>query len=472
MSTKEQGASLVELILVIAIFAILATSAIGVTLGSFGINRLADQETKASFYAQEGIEAVTSLRNRDWDNLATGSYGLAVDSNLWKFSGSSDTNSIFTRTVTLDPVYRDINSLIVTSGGTLDSDTFKVTSTVTWSAGPSRSNDVVLTTYLTNFHKDWQNLAEFSTIDLTGNQNATKVQSTGNYAYAIRKGSAIDFIAVDISVPASASIVGSLALDDVSANIAVSGNYAYIASESDTQELQIIDISAPTTPSLVGTLDLTGNNNMTGIYVVGTTVYMTRIQASGPNREFIIVDASTPSAPTITGSLDLSNTPNEVFVSGNFAYLASTSNTEELTVISAATPSLPVQVGSLNLSGNDNAATVDGGSNFVVVGQLAGNLSVINTTSPASPTLEGSFSAGADINDLSVGHSDQNAMLATSHTTQEFQVIDISTHSSPSLFASFNAADVLLGIGYNALKDWAVAVGQSNTEEFVIYGPQ
>jgi hypothetical protein len=84
----------------------------------------------------------------------------------------------------------------------------------------------------------------------------------------------------------------------------------------------------------------------------------------------------------------------------------------------------------------------------------------------------GSIDSGANINDLAIGHSDQNAFLATSHATQEFQVIEISTPTAPTLLSAFDAADVTLGVGYNSSRDWAVAVGQANNQEFVVYGPQ
>jgi type II secretory pathway pseudopilin PulG len=477
MLSKRAGFGMVELILVIGLFAIVGTAGITTVLASFGLNRLADQETEATLFAQDGIEAVLSLRNRGWGNLTAGSVGVEVSNSLWQFGSPPDVAGDFSRTLTLSEVYRDSNGQIATEGGLLVTDTYRLDSVVTWSSGPGRSNQVELSTYLTNFHKAFVSLAAFVSIDLPGNQNATKVQSVGNYAYAIRQGSPVDFIIVNISDPLTPTIDGSLTLDGNSTNIAVSGNFAYVASTSNTQELQIVDISNPSSPTLAGSLDLTGSNDMTGVIVFGNTVYMTRVQGGGPSREFFVIDASVPALPLLLGTLDLADTPNEVYVNGDFAYLASSSNTQELQVISIAVPALPLQVGSLNLGGNGNGVTIDGGSGFVAVGTISsgpdnGFIYLIDVATPASPSLEGSLDSGSSINDLAIGQSDQLAFLATSHPTQEFQVIEIGDRTAPALLASHDGQAPHLGVGYNSLRNWAVAVGQSDTEEIVIYGPQ
>lgn len=153
------GQSVIEIIIAVAMFVIIAGSAVVTILGSFLTSRLAEEETQATVYAVEGIEAVQSIRNQGWIDflLATDcSAGCGLDSvGGWSFSGTSDNPDAlnkFTRVVSINDVER-VNGDIVESGGTVDDDTKKVASSVTWDFTPSRTNTVELTTYVTNWQE-------------------------------------------------------------------------------------------------------------------------------------------------------------------------------------------------------------------------------------------------------------------------------------------------------------------------------
>jgi len=156
MSTKSKsGQSIIEIIVAVSILIIIAATSVSAILGSFSTTRLAEEETQAALIAVEGLEAVQSIRNQDWSNLATGTYGLSNSGSLWSFSGSSDTDSSnkFTRTITISDIQRDfINSGdIVDSDGTLDLETKKITSTVVWDFTSARQNTVEMTSLLTHW---------------------------------------------------------------------------------------------------------------------------------------------------------------------------------------------------------------------------------------------------------------------------------------------------------------------------------
>jgi len=134
----QKGQSLIEVILAVALFVIIVSSIVMAVLGSFSSTRLAEEETQASLLAYEGIEGTKSIRNQSYANLTNGDHGLSKTGNTWSFSGSSDVNGKYTRTVNV-------------SDGS-DSETKKIISTVSWSFTPTRNNNVVYTAYLT----DWQ----------------------------------------------------------------------------------------------------------------------------------------------------------------------------------------------------------------------------------------------------------------------------------------------------------------------------
>jgi len=153
---SNKGQSIIEVIVAMAIFIIIASSSVIAVLGSFSTTRLAEEETQAALFATEGLEAAQSIRNQDWDNLTTGDHGLVNASSIWAFSGTSDDpngSDKFTRTIAVADVERDESGDVVESDGTVDEDTKKITATITWNFTPTRENTVEMVTYLTNWQK-------------------------------------------------------------------------------------------------------------------------------------------------------------------------------------------------------------------------------------------------------------------------------------------------------------------------------
>ncbi|RJQ35656.1 type II secretion system protein, partial [Candidatus Parcubacteria bacterium] len=151
-----RGFSLVELIIALTVFAILAAGVFYVVTNSYSNFYGSGDKQALAEYAQEGIEAVRAIRNNSWQDIidSIGNNGVAKASNgLWTFSGSSDTQGDLTRVVTIANVERDSNGNIVDSGGTDDPSTKKVTVTVS----ADGIDDYVLYTYLTDWSfKTWE----------------------------------------------------------------------------------------------------------------------------------------------------------------------------------------------------------------------------------------------------------------------------------------------------------------------------
>lgn len=149
---SQLGLSVIEILVAMSIFLIIAASITAVILGSFQSSRLAKEEDRASFLAKQGLEAVENIRNQNWANLVDGNYGLSNSGGSWSFSGSSDvTDAKYTRVILIESVQRDGNFDIVSSGGTVDNHTKKITSTVSWNFSPTRQNQISYTNYLTNW---------------------------------------------------------------------------------------------------------------------------------------------------------------------------------------------------------------------------------------------------------------------------------------------------------------------------------
>lgn len=159
---------MVELIVAIGIFAILASGVTYVVINSYSSFYGTGDRQAIYEYAQEGIEAVKTMQANSWQQIedAVGiNKGLARDaSGLWQFSGTSDTRGALTRVVLISDVQRDSEGDIVDAGGTNDVNTKKVTVTISGTG----IADYVSTTYITNWDgKSWRQtnwsggLAEF-----------------------------------------------------------------------------------------------------------------------------------------------------------------------------------------------------------------------------------------------------------------------------------------------------------------------
>lgn len=162
----NKGFGLVEVIVAMSLFLVVTVAGMSTITGSFSTNRLAEEETIAKFYAQSGIDSVRSIKNQGYANpfISTDcslGCGLGLTGPSWSWSGTDNSIGKYTRTITVSEVQRDVSGNVVTSGGTVDSNSKKVTSTVDWLFSPLRNNSVTLVTYLTNFRKTILSAAGF-----------------------------------------------------------------------------------------------------------------------------------------------------------------------------------------------------------------------------------------------------------------------------------------------------------------------
>ncbi len=114
------------------IFVLVSAFTTAVTYGEQGVV-IAGQRARASLVAEEGLEAVRTMRDYDFTSLVDGTYGIGQALGTWAFSGTSDTEDIFTRSVSIS---------------TVDVSTKLVTSTVTWPVSASRTGTITETAYM------------------------------------------------------------------------------------------------------------------------------------------------------------------------------------------------------------------------------------------------------------------------------------------------------------------------------------
>lgn len=149
----QAGFGLIEIIVAVGLLVTIVSVGLISIIGSVSTNRLGDEHTEATLKAQEGIEAVRSIKKQEWDNITPGEYGLDSSGGTWQLGPTPAPGDKFARIVRILPVKRDADGAIIESGGTVDPDTVKIESSVTWAYTPTRINTTAVSTYVTNFEK-------------------------------------------------------------------------------------------------------------------------------------------------------------------------------------------------------------------------------------------------------------------------------------------------------------------------------
>lgn len=460
LRTNQQGISVVEILLAVAVFGMLVTALSGALIYGRTATNTAGNRQRANMIAEEGIEAVRNIRDASFSNLTDGTFGVSKNSNQWITSGSSDTTDIFTRQVTI---------------ASADSKRKTITSTVSWPQG-NGTNQTSVTTELTNWMasivKTWAKPALEGGSDATGTTAGFKVATQGNYAYLVKKvsGSA-NFFIFDISTPTSPTLVKSLTIAGTPTNIAVNGNYAYVSNTSDTAELNIVNVTTPATASVVGNYNATGTGDGLGVFALGNYAYLSRA-ANGASDEFVIVNVTTPATPTRAGGYSLNISMYEPYVNSTGAYIATSSDTQEVLVLNLTLLSTITLGTSINLPGTTDATTIAGSGSNIVVGQGTAFYDV-NSAVILVPVVSGTVTLPSTINDVAINTSLNYAYAATANTTGQFQSIDISTWTAPAISGStaLPSTSLLTGIAYNATKDRVPGAASTTAQELPIFAP-
>ncbi len=150
----KKGFGLLEAVISIAVVSISLFSLAAVGQISFKASSEAARDIKAGYLAEEGFEALKTIRDNGWPGISSFSqeqdYFLFFSGGSWQATTSPQTiDGVFSRKFVLSPVYRDASDNIVSSG-VLDPDSRRAVLTVSWGQGKSR----VFITYLTNLFQN------------------------------------------------------------------------------------------------------------------------------------------------------------------------------------------------------------------------------------------------------------------------------------------------------------------------------
>jgi len=121
----QKGQSLIELVVALGVFVIVISALAYLVFNSYVAGRLAQEITQANFLAEEGLEKARSIRDNNWQDLTIGESTETIDGK-------------FTRTIKVDVIDADVNRK-------------KITSKIIWPFSGSKTQEIILVTYLTNW---------------------------------------------------------------------------------------------------------------------------------------------------------------------------------------------------------------------------------------------------------------------------------------------------------------------------------
>lgn len=460
---RQSGFSVVEVLLAAVVFGTLVTGLIGAVVYGRASSDSAADRAQAHFLAEEGIEATRNIGTAAYANLTAGNHGVAISAGQWAFSGVSDidTSGLYTRQVN------------VAAAGT---NRQAITSTVTWSQQGSTTGTVALASRLTNWAaslKLWTNAITAWSADATSTNDGLKVAVAGNYAFMVRATTTSNFIVANISNTAAPTIVFTGTVSNTPTNIAVSNGFVYITTNTAATGLLVYNVAAPSAPNLVNTVVFTGTAASQGVFVNGSYAYVVRAASStvGSN-EFNVLNVATPASAAVVGGYNNDIQMNEVYAAGNFAYVATSSTTQEMLTINVTNPTTPTLSNTYNPATTLTALTIGGYGTTVLLG-MGTTLDALGITTPGTPAHQANFTAAGTINDIDVDITNKFAFLGTSSTTGEFQVVSLA--SLPASMSLTKTVDVtgttstVNGVGYASALDVVVGASAADTQEVLVF---
>lgn len=484
----KKGQSLVEILLAMGLAAILLPALLTGLVTSREGKAQQSQRVATSALLKEAEDAVRSVREAGWDNIAIdGTYYPVASLSAWSLSAGSETISGYTRSVIISSVYRDASGNIVATGGTLDPSTKKVSVSVSWNAPVSSAvtSEFYLTRYLDNLTYVESTQAEFDTgtktgtstsstsggevllgaggygdwcnpnlnltpLDLPKNGVANAISAIEGRAFAGtgENASGVSFANVQItnSDPPSASILGTY--DGFKTNgIFGETDYAYLATDSNSNEVEIINLT--TNPySEAGWFNTPFSSaDATAVYVSGNRGYVT----AGWWLYVFDLSSKTGARPLVGFPHFLVGNGTSIVVSGNYAFVSVSGSPIEMQIIDISNPWSIFQAGYADVNGQDGKHVFinSTATRAYLVTNASASLReffIIDTTSKSGsrPTISSYEANGMNPKDLAVVTG--NKAIIVGSGAEEYQVIDVANESSPVRCGGLNLDTGVNGI--------------------------
>jgi hypothetical protein len=431
----RRGQTTLEVIIALTILTIALTSAVLVVTSGQSLSVDSEEGSQALRLAQKNIESSVSSAKADFFALAS----------------STSVQGEFTKTV------------IVTN---IDANTKQVVSRVAWSTDPLRTQNVELTTLVTNWQTvqdtggdtggsgasgNWCNPRTYGTVNLGAGESATGLDVVSSTVYMTATASSpskADFFIVNVSDPQNPAIISSIDTGPGLNALDTTADYAYVANNKTSKQFQVIDISNKASPVVVSSTTLPGiSQEAISIFYYNHKVYIGAQKGTGP--EFHVFDVSVPASPVALGSFEIGANVTSISVRSSTAYVAvsTADGGTGLELLNVSNPASISQISSLNTNEESLGLYLVGRKLYL--GAEEGDnteFSILDITTSTSIQTLGTKNIGADVNAVMVRNN--YAFLATSDSNKELQVYDISDPSNITPCATFNFPNFATSIDF------------------------
>lgn len=514
----SSGASLVELLLAIALFSIMLPALMTGFVASREGRAQQSQRYEATLLMSEAEEAVRSVREQGWTAIeANGVFHPQVNAGSWELVSGTETLGEYQRQIIVSDAYRDSSGDIVGLGGTVDPSTKQIDISVSWTqpVAAQAQTTFYITRFLENIafthttdtdfsltgavfdstetntdigdgevllspiggagRSDWCQPDQVGTLDLPGQGNAEGITAIPFEAFIGTGGNAsgvpLTYVTIDDNNPPTAINAGSYSTNVKTNDIFGEPGYAYLATDTNSSEMIIIGTFGFTE---VGTFNSSGSSDGVSVYVSGDVGYL----VSGSSLYTIDLTSRTGSRPQYD-SVSLAGSANDLVVVGNYAYVAIDSTSNQLQIIDVSNSSNISVAASLTVAGQrgqDLHVSADENTVYLVTSESStqNELFLIDVSTKSSPTLRSTYDTNGMSPQAVVSVLDDRRVLVVGTGAEEYQVVSVLDPDNPTRCGGLQVDSGIYGIDAVQEADsdaYAyVATGNSNAEFVIIEG--
>ncbi|BCG64487.1 MAG: hypothetical protein methR_P2268 [Methyloprofundus sp.] len=232
-------------------------------------------------------------------------------------------------------------------------------------------------------------------------------------------------------------LIGILKTENIPNDMQIVGNYAYLTFDSGSKALLVVDISTPASPTIIGSVSSIVSGNAFGggtsssgfdsIQVEGDVAYVTA------GNTLYTIDISTPSLPTIKDKRFSGNTFNydsRVLRSGKYVYVPD--GRDGVKIIDISIPEAPILVNTLVNTVNEfDASAIFIKDSYAYIVNPYGELQIADISSPEFASIIGSADLGAALSPGRLPTISVKGNYAYVTNEVSLNTFDISSPSSP-----------------------------------------
>ena len=451
MWNRTKGQALIEILVAMGVAALMLPAILTGFVASREGKVQQNQRLKAVGLAREAAEAVRSVRQRDWDNIAVnGIYHPEVLGTSWVLVAGGEVIEDFTRQLTISDYLRD---------GQVDPSIKRVEIEVSWNS--ILSSNVTLTIYLTRLDNLIYTETTVSDFD-AGTKNGVVATNISGGEVQLSAGGRADWCEPELTIdplelPRQGEAMAVWAIEG--------GAFAGTGANASGVSFANIEITNdyPPDAKILGTVDGYKTNDVFGEATHGYLATDTN------NQEVVIINLSNYQA---VGSFDTPGPADaeSVFVLGNVGYVVSNDTLYTFDLSGKDGPRQALDTNGVVLAGKGKGLYVVG-TNVYVATESSTQLQIVDAADPSDLKITGfAQSAGGSGVDVVVNESQTRAYLVTvgSAGQDELFVIDISDKSGlRSVVSSYNT-DGMDPKGVTVVPGNRVIVVGQNGEEYQV----